>query len=213
MEPRGAHDKLTVRRRGCARTRALQWHLAMTSVPNVTIDPFASWFAHSVVRDEQGAPLICYHAGREQIAAFKPFTHFGTLAAAQRRAKDKRIARPFLHEVYLAIAKPLDVHDDEADNNAQLLLDLAVYQGIITHDDRTQLLSGLGEAISAAISKPGTMTDHVARKWNAGMGHLAPKLVAMGYDGLRYENRQEGGVSFVNFASNQVWQSGKVQHD
>jgi hypothetical protein len=184
----------------------------MTLVPNVTIDPFASWFARSVVRHEQGAPLVCYHAGDQQIAAFKPFTHFGTLAAAQRRAKDKHIAQPILHQVYLAIAKPLEVLDDEADNNAQLLLDLAVHQGIFTPGDRTQLL-GLGEAISAAVSKPGTMTEHVARKWNVGMGHLAPQLLAMGYDGLRYKNRQEGGVSFVNFASKQVWQSGKVQHD
>lgn len=67
--------------------------------------------------------------------------------------------------------------------------------------------------MSQAIIDARSTAEHVSLKWNAGIGLLSSRLLNLGFDGLRYENRQESGVSFVNFRSNQVWQLGKAMHD
>lgn len=163
--------------------------------------------------DAQGTPLICHHASGKQIETFQPFTHFGTLKAAKRRAADKAISQPLIHEVYLALTKPLDVRDDEVDNNPTQLLNLAVDRSVISVERRDELLEGVSEAMGQATMGPFAPAEHTSRKWNAGMGVLAPRLAVLGYDGLRYNNTREGDVSFVNFRSDQIWQLGKVHHD
>lgn len=190
----------------------MQWG-TMSSAPNTACDPFASWFASSTVRNADGAPLLCHHAGTQRMATFQPFTHFGTLQAAERRASDKRILDPAVHPVFLAINNPIDFLDDEADNNPLRLLDLAVQRRVLDTSQREQLLAGISDAMSQAIIKARTTTEHVSLKWNSGMSLLSSRLLNLGYDGLRYSNRQESGVSFVNFRSNQVWQLGKAMHD
>ncbi len=185
----------------------------MSSIPDIGIDPFASWFQNSIVRGASSAALLCYHASDRRISTFAPFTHFGSAAAAAKRAADKQIAKPLLHEVYLSIGKPLEVLDDDADNNPVRLLELAVHHQIFTAEDQRQLLAGVAEAMGRAIIDARDSAQHVAKKWAAGMNVLAPRLMQLGYDGLRYENLQEGGTSFVNFRTDQVWQVGKLGHD
>jgi hypothetical protein len=185
----------------------------MAPLPDISTDPFLSWFAQSEVKDGSGAPLVCYHAGDGAVATFKPFTHFGTLLAAQRRAADKRIAKPTIHEVYLALANPLEVVDDEVDNNPLRLLDLAVERRILSADDRGKLLAGVADAMGKAIANARSPAEHVEFKWKAGMNMLSPRLATYNFDGLKYDNTLESGISFVNFRSDQVWQVGKPSHD
>jgi len=47
---------------------------------------FKAWFGDSKIVDAQGEPLVVYHGTNADPSTFRPYTHFGTSAAANDRA-------------------------------------------------------------------------------------------------------------------------------
>lgn len=184
-----------------------------SKLPDTGQTKFEDWFGESVTADCSGNPIVWHHSSEAKITKFRKFSHFGDLAAAKKRAEDRGCENPELHKVYLAIKEPLDCWDDEADNNTLLLLDLAKRNKLFTEDDVGELLAGVSIATGQATINARSTEEHTSLKWHAGMDILAPRLELRGYDGLRYQNRQEGGVSLVNFHTRQVWQLGKPNHN
>jgi hypothetical protein len=165
------------------------------------------------VRECNNQPAPVWHGTGAEISVFRPYTHFGSRAAAELRVRHRSISEPNYYEVYLSISRPLEITDDEADNHPARLLDRAVQNGILKSSDRSELVEGIGDAIGWATARASSPEEHRVRKWNAGMELLAPRLMTLGYDGFIYDNEQETGRSYVNFRADQVWQVGKTSHD
>ena len=172
-----------------------------------TNDPaFVKWFGASAVA-VAGIPLPVVHGTRKSknVRALNPYTHFGTMEAALKRCADKGIPENDreLVQVYLSISKPIDVIDDEADNNVTLLLNLPVSQGLVTKSEQATILG----AYSSRSEEWGLLPpdEFLANKWRIGMEEVVRVLGPKGYDGLRYQNTQEGDTSYVPFTTAQVW--------
>lgn len=172
-----------------------------------TNDPaFVKWFGSSAVA-VAGIPLPVFHGTRKSrnVRVLNPYTHFGTREAALQRCADKGIPEDDreLVQVYLRISQPIDVSDDGADNNAILLLNLPMSQGLVTESERSTVSS----AYASRSEEWATLLPDkfLAAKWRVGMEEVVRVLGPKGYDGLRYKNTQEGGISYVPFTTEQIW--------
>lgn len=73
---------------------------------------FQAWFKGSKVRNENGSPLIVAHATSSHIDNFFPYSHFGTLAAAEDIARKGRSGHsPVIYPVVLDIKNPIEIED------------------------------------------------------------------------------------------------------
>lgn len=88
-------------------------------------DEFNDWFRDSVVRDDQGLPLLCYHGTDREFDEFDPFhgrgsLHFGTLLQANNRLFGSDLDNPprrtgaRLIPVYLRISNPKRMKEQDA---------------------------------------------------------------------------------------------------
>jgi hypothetical protein len=176
------------------------------------------WFKRRRRRRASIKPTFEYQRGAEglkvfhlspfaNITEFRPFTHFGTLKAAEDRGKggfilgESYVSQPVtIYEVTLSINNPLEVPDlDTAGRTAHhtpmKLADQLFYKmKVITVGERDAV-------IRAAKSEP------------AGYAELAKVLQGHGYDGLKYTNRFEDpcSASYVIFTGSQAKIIGKYQ--
>lgn len=152
------------------------------------VSPLEAWFAGSVVVDQNGQPLVCYHGTR---ADFRQFTkgdigfHFGTKDAAMARLADTGSADGKLMEVYLRITNPLDMYD-RPEWTDEWIYECLDPTGIMCLDPF------LTEEQYDSYLDQGTPALEVIRRH--------------GYDGIRYRNDNEdaGSISWIAFDANQI---------
>jgi hypothetical protein len=163
----------------------------------MTTPQFKQWFSGSKVVDKTGKPLLCFHGSagvddpsrdtnnEQPIQKFHPWTHFGTVSAANARILDQLEDEDFqnienrfhIYPVFLSIKRPVVVDDFDTsllDGNFELLMSLHE-RGYITRSE---------------------------------MDHVNPyKIILQHGDGLVYENEFEdaGSTSWVISRSDQVW--------
>lgn len=151
---------------------------------------FQTWFHGSRVVDARGDPLLCYHGTKDDIepAKFRPFSHFGSIGAAQDRLLTKKQTKNFpsgssVLPVFLDIKHPIEVSDSD------------------THMTPDRIVIG-------AKVLPGDDLKRLLRlpKWRF-PSEAARLLLAHGYDGFRYTNVVEdvGSTSWIILAPRQVW--------
>lgn len=144
---------------------------------------FASWFKNSVVADDEGLPLVCYH-GTGSAAEFSAFqtapgqdagAHFGTNPEqAQERLTGcgGEGARPRVYPVYLSIRNPIRLED----------------RGFFTASYIGPQLVELG-----LMSKEAWKELKARHKEYFRAPELRSLLQRAGFDGIQYLNRREGG--------------------
>lgn len=140
-------------------------------------EPDTDWFAGSKVVDRHKNPLVCFHAGNQDIEHFWPMTHFGTAVAANQRADFKYgVHGSRSYPVYLNIKNPLRVTDTEASD-----------EGALTN----AIARGAYPDISIGVARQ--------------KGPIVACELA-GYDGLVYRNEMEhrGRRSWVIFRPEQA---------
>ncbi len=165
-----------------------------------TADPpdspkFKAWFGDSKVVDESGTPLRVYHGTRANIKQFEHTSwgdvgfHFGTIDAATARLEGTRgyslipgkgVASETGESIipaYLSIQNPLRVTDP----------------GLFTVADP-------GDNVFAIeLRKLGVMVREGDNN-----KELRQAIIDAGYDGMVYENEQEGGESYVALSPSQI---------
>jgi hypothetical protein len=194
-------------------------HAFLTEAADINSDAFKAWFAGSKVKNVDGSPKMCYHGTRASFAgSFKPFTHFGTLAAASDRIAskwDKQVVRPAeknqwtgkvtkrtkysktatefevdsrILPVYLSIKNPFRYLDRASDDNITDVLAAMRSQYVINGQVYKDLLFG-------------DQQEEEVEQW------IIAVLSKRRYDGLVYRNTGEdpGKVSYVIFRPDQVW--------
>lgn len=171
---------------------------------------FPTWFANSVVLDASGNPELMFHSSDRVIQRFRSFTHFGTKEAATARSEAKGHDNPVLMAVFLSIRKPLEIFDDQADNNARRLLERAHHEGIFSTSERDAVNSTIGDKDDLWVNEP---DEDMRRrmKWELGANVVSAAAAAKGFDGFRYNNSVEGGVSYIPFATSQIWLSDELE--
>ena len=153
---------------------------------------FQKWFTGSTVKDEQGSPLICYHGSSRYFQGdrFRPFTHFGTVGAANA-ILDKGNVQGWLHRiypVYLSIKHPVELRDARGtDITAYRILDQLIEDGTIP------------EEMDEAFFLPGSRRIDVEK--------FRKYLLDRGIDGFWYQNAVEdaGSESWIILDPSQVW--------
>jgi len=161
---------------------------------------FEAWIDGSKVIDNNG-PMSVFHATDVTFQTFNPYGHFGTQAAAQKRADDRHFATPEFIEVYLQIRKPFVYPDDGVANHHSIGLASALKDGIITDTDFQEICA----LIQAGQREGQDQAEHNRLKWENTATAVSKVLSRLGFDGLKYDNTEEGGVSWVPFRSDQIW--------
>lgn len=89
----------------------------------LTNDPkFQKWFEGSKVKNKDGSPLLCFHGTNVTFDNFRPFSHFGTMAAAHDILKLKGNKSPHqVRLVFLSIKNPELIEDDENIEHSSLV--------------------------------------------------------------------------------------------
>lgn len=139
---------------------------------------FAKWFGNSKVVGSDGEPLVVYHGTGNNFSNFCDFgtgIHFGTKEQAQSRLGTKA-GLPLVMPVYLSIKKPLRTLDAFNDPGGK-----PVFLAMNLRNQGFEIPKG-------AAFKDITCILEEAR-----------------YDGIVYENRNEGpGDSYIVFSPRQV---------
>ena len=189
-----------------------------------TSPQFDAWFAGSKVVDNKGNPLVMYHATQADIGEFRPFTHFGTQAAANERhdtltdfydntLKSNRSHGSNIMPVYLSIKNPLRLPDlatidldgnpmryaeDEDENHSDYDPD---------DDDNQQWARGWESEDALAMTCLEMGVFNIDEYEETYYNDKAVKLLEQkGYDGIVYKNAVEdkGMDSWINFRPDQV---------
>jgi len=156
---------------------------------------FKRWFGASKVVDAQGKPLICYHGTFNEFNTFRLGSHFGDIAAANTRIKDKSVVDGYelryrnhdgaVMPVFLRITNPIRITDGGGLSDGW---DLAAAVFAVNLIDKETYLY---------IREPGDSSAVLKR--------LFEELSGKGYDGLVYKNTIEGNAdSWVPFDPKQI---------
>ncbi|TFH40011.1 MAG: hypothetical protein E4H01_17295, partial [Lysobacterales bacterium] len=134
---------------------------------------FWKWFGDSVVRNEDGSPMVVYHTGTAgdvfNISRCEFGCHFGVKSQLSGFKHDQHVTRPY----YLSIQHPLRMPDLFVFDSLSVSYYM-MYAGIITKEYIGRIFRGeIGdEAFTAKV--------------------LRDKIQSAGYDGIVYLNRHEG---------------------
>lgn len=98
-------------------------------------ESFKTWFTGSKVVNKQGDPLIVCHATSANIDNFFPYSHFGTLAAAEHMANRARSGKSAaIYPVILDIKNPIEI-EDNGNHPIDYYYRVLQEQGILTSDE------------------------------------------------------------------------------
>lgn len=161
---------------------------------------FEAWIADSKVVDTAG-PMIVFHATDVPFQTFNLYPHFGTQAAAQKRANDRHFETPEFIGVYLKIEKPLIYADDGVANHHAFALEPARKAGIVTDQDFAEIC----DLIAKGRRDSHDQDEYNRLKWENTVSAVSTVVGRKGFDGFTYNNTQEGGVSWVPFRPDQIW--------
>lgn len=187
---------------------------------------FKAWFAGSEVCNPDGSPMVMYHATQADIGEFRPFTHFGTQAAANQRHSDTtsfyddvlknpgRSQGSNIMPVYLSIKNALrlpDLATIDLDGNPMEYADDGVehdedWEAEEEDEDRQYARGWESEdALSMTLLEEGIFDIDEYEEFydnDKAIKHLATK----GYDGIVYQNAVEdkGQDSWIIFRPDQV---------
>jgi len=190
---------------------------------------FKTWFKGSKVVDaETGVPLVQYHGTCFEISSFWPFTHFSTQTASDngvslsRKNNGMAIISQFdphsfslfgetdvvhlrpgmtsghIYRVFLRIVNPLHLHDKDEYHSPQLVAELCRSKGVIGRWSVLKIKNMCRD--KGASKKEGFLARQRAYRY------LRLRLMAKGYDGIRYELGREdrGKEAWINFSPAQV---------
>lgn len=155
---------------------------------------FYKWFGDSKVVDEQGRPLVVYHASNAKFDTFEKGDigfHFGTKEAAEQRLPDAE----FTYPVYLKIENPLKLSKDpyqfdESGDLPDMLDEMGINTDLLSEEERFEFPDDweYGEDLYADMINYRKATQK------------------SGFDGMVYVNEVEspGSTSYVAFESNQI---------
>ena len=157
---------------------------------------FKAWFGGSKVVDKNGDPLVVYHGTSAEFTVFKPWQHFGTKEQAQYRLNMVAAGGGKILAAYLRIEKPLlleDVGDFDSSGEVSAAIEY-----------RIPKLSGLHDAVISVVdSSPPHFSSEEAE--GNGFALIETELRDRGYDGIKYDNAEEGaGYSYIAFSPNQI---------
>jgi hypothetical protein len=169
---------------------------------------FYKWFEDSKVVDDQGRPLVVYHAtsSEEEFSDIKAFTHFGTLDAASSFVPTGGMTSTYnkwpksrILPTYLKIESPLEVHDIDDKHNPIIWLYLMADAGTIDQSIPEGLTNDWKTGYKTYDEE---VMDDIQDQWNTVI-HLMDEA---GYDGYVYMNahEDEGSWSWVPIRSNQI---------
>jgi len=152
---------------------------------------FLSWFGRSQVIDRAGNPKIVYHGTTKTFGAFRSKArnpelgfHFGSISQAEwfatYDAQRGTLCGGNIRPVYLRIENPLRMPDVfvRGPETALNALDWLCRERFIGKADATKIRG--------------------ARSARDAHTRLIGLLEALGYDGIVYENDQEGGTAEIN---------------
>lgn len=157
-----------------------------------------------------GAPNSFYHATPASFTQFRPFQHFGSLTAAQNRASHRSTIPHATIEVWLQITNPWMTLDDQGANNVGPLVLHALRGGAIDNAAYARINNAMAASQAQWAHYP---PDHQAIKWYCNMLPFTQELAHSGYDGLVYQNIVEGDLSYIPFRSDQLWWTGRDDHE
>jgi hypothetical protein len=170
---------------------------------------FNRWFGDSKVVDEDGKPMVVYHASTSPITEFKPkgygtagdhsyFYFAASEAWSKKFAKDELGVKPSMHKTYLSISNPLDLRGK-----------------VMTGKDWTEYLSSLGVNVTGALRQKldsAPVRQEIAawqllRYDTPQNGNVREQLIDAGYDGLIMNDVVRGkmdNTTYVAFEPTQI---------
>lgn len=159
------------------------------------------------------AIIQAFHGSKSEIKSFSLYTHFGSCEAAKMRLDAKYSGESvFIYEVELYINNPLEITDDQANNNPSMLLTLARHNDVIPES----VCDTINDAINRSYNDNndellGCSTfEYPSKKFEIGMRPARPALIQLGFDGFVYENTAEEGRSYIIFDPAQASIIGKT---
>ena len=169
---------------------------------------FYKWFGDSKVVDDQGRPLVVYHAtsSEEEFSDIKAFSHFGTLDAASSIVPTGGMTSTYskwpksrILPTYLKIESPLEVHDIDDKHNPIIWLYLMADAGIIDRHIPQDLVDNWKTGYKTYDRE---IIDDIQDQWKV----VIQLMDENGYDGFVYMNavEDEGSWSWVPIRSNQI---------
>lgn len=167
------------------------------------LDDFNTWFEGSKVVGANGEPLVVFHATPHSfpISEFKPFSHFGSVAAANKIADDEKYffwrkwdagdCNLKTIPAFLSLKNPLKVKDFGSDIPFMIAGKLK------------QLAENDGDNFSELKTFLNCPLKLNRDKW---VQNLVIIIKRLGYDGFYYNNHHEdsGSVSYIVFDASQV---------
>lgn len=171
---------------------------------------FQRWFGDSKVVDENGNPLVVYHASTENIEEFKPkgygtagehsyFYFAASQAWSKKFAKEElHVDKPAMHAVYLSIQNPMDLRGKYL--KPQEWIDFFDGLGIEMSDTLRQKLNDAPAGRHIA-------TWQLTRYDTPENGALRESMIAAGYDGMILSDVVRGNMdntTYVAFAPEQI---------
>lgn len=193
-----------------------------TADASVTETPaFKAWFSGSEVVNPDGTPKVMYHSTQNDIDVFLPYSHFGTLGAANDRYTNltnfynNTIKNPSRSHgsqvlpVYLSVKNPLRMVDLASINdNGEVIADLEEEYDEENEEERFKRYPRGWEgeeAVPMTLYEMGIMDidDFEEHRSNKKAYEF---LKQKGYDGIVYKNVIEdaGEDSWIVFNSNQI---------
>lgn len=193
---------------------------------------FKRWFGDSKVVDEKGEPLVVYH-GTRQRRPFTVFrtrgfsAHFGIAEAANLRLIDRRLSdlatredrrreieanrvKKFeqVYPLLLSIQNPLRAGQDPMtwDDPARVLYALMEGADDPSLREELELMLEYAEEQKLDYTSRGYDLDEWRESEEADevVEGTKAELIALGFDGIVYENEVEGGESWVAFRPEQI---------
>lgn len=171
---------------------------------------FKKWFGDSKVVDENGGPLVVYHASTSPIDEFKP-KNYGTAGDhsyfyfAASESWSKKFARdslgvdkPSMHKVYLSIKNPLDLRGEPRTPNGWIDFFDGIGVGV---SDK------LRSKLNATPAKQEIAAWQLLRFDTPQNGAMRERLIDAGYDGIIMNDVVRGktdNTTFVSFKPNQI---------
>lgn len=180
---------------------------------DVNSSEFQNWFRGSKVVDQHGDPQLCHHGsaswnGDANIGSFRPFTHFGTIKAANKRLKylQSPSGVQAIYPVYLSIKNPFKISDGRGvDHGAYEYISCMAFGSIRQNISDEKVLKSLN-ARYGVISIDDFL--NVKNAPSSKKRSMALDIIKRaGIDGFYYKNAIEdrGSISWVIISLDQVW--------
>lgn len=184
---------------------------------NVTSNPnFQEWFKGSAVANSQGKPVPVYHATRKE-SDFDEFGHsrdigfhFGNLSAAYTRSGAIGSGDPDNVKsgaFYLNIRNPLEMRDMSSWIGMAMWDELQKLRVIPPADTftKTWTLGTLQRKMIPLMKDPGITEEEIDATVNNLWREVIGKYIKnAGYDGVVYDNKYEGGISWIALDPTQI---------